>query len=349
MQSSERAKPPVGIIFDSDLGNSIDDMLALAILYGLDVKGEARVVAISLTTSSLKTAAFCDAVANFYAGGPGLRRGLPIGLAADGRISGESPMVTVPLAKTDASGKPVYAYSIHKLTDTAEVAPLIRNAFTAQHDQNAIAILAGPATNLAKVLDLSGAKEIIARKVRFLCMMGGAFPDGAPEFNVKSDIAAARKVLAEWPTPIVASGYEVGESLLYPGASIEKDFNWTPNHPIADAYRAYRKMPYDAPTWDATAVLYAVRPHAGYFKVSEPGTITVLDDGRTRFTPSPEGRHRYLILDPSQKERILSDYVALASAKPVPRLPRFLQQQQQQQRQADPPKPPAPKLPGTTK
>ena len=100
-------------------------------------------------------------------------------------------------------------------------------------------------------------------------------------------------------------------------------------------------MPYDTPTWDLTAVLYAVRPDAGYFKLSDPGTIKVLDDGRTKFTPAMEGKHRYLILDPAQKERIIETFTEIASAKPVPRQSRFRQQQQQQQ---PPPKPPRPSL-----
>jgi hypothetical protein len=101
-------------------------------------------------------------------------------------------------------------------------------------------------------------------------------------------------------------------------------------------------MPYDAETWDLTAALYAVRPQEGYFRLSDPGTITVLDDGRTKFTPSPEGKHRYLILDPAQKDRIIKTYIELISAKPVPRPTRFRpqQQQQQQEKQAPPAKPP---------
>ena len=59
MQFPEQGKPPVGIIFDSDFGNRIDDTLALALLYGFDGKREARVVSVSITKSNLKAAAFC--------------------------------------------------------------------------------------------------------------------------------------------------------------------------------------------------------------------------------------------------------------------------------------------------
>ena len=348
MQFPEQGKPPVGIIFDSDIGNRIDDTLALALLYGFDGKREARVVSVSITKSNLKAAAYCEAVGRFYAGAvsgafSAVGRTLPVGLATDGKMPEDMPLFTVPLAKVNADGAPVYSHGIEKLNDTAEPTPLIRNAFTAQHDQNCIVVLAGPATNLVKVLDLPGVKEVIVKKVRFLSVMGGAFPQGGPEFNMKTDIPAARKLFAEWPTPIVASGYEVGEALLFPASSIENDFSWSPAHPVVDAYRAYKPMPYDAPTWDMTAMLYAVRPEAGYFKLSEPGTISVLSDGSTKFSAAAGGKHRYLILDPSRKEDIVKTYTEMVSAKPVPRQPRRRpQQQEQEQKQQKPPEPPKP-------
>ena len=346
MQFPEQGKPPVGIIFDSDLGNRIDDTLALALLYGFDGKREARVVSVSVSKSNLKVSAFCEAVGHFYAGAvsgefAAFGRTLPVGLSTDGKMPEDTPLLTVPLAKVNAEGAPIYSHGIEKLNDTAEPTALIRNAFTAQHDQNCIVVLAGPATNLVKVLDLPGVKDVILKKVRFLSLMGGAFPHGASEFNVKTDIPAAQKLFAEWPTPIVASGYEVGEALLFPASSIENDFSWSPAHPVVDAYRAYKAMPYDAPSWDMTAVLYAVRPEAGYFKLSEPGTISVLSDGSTRFSTSAGGKHRYLILDPARKENIIKTYIEIASAKPLPKQPRRRQQpQEQQQKPPEPPKPP---------
>ena len=60
-------------------------------------------------------------------------------------------MLTVPLSKQNAEGEPLYSHGIRKLNDTAEVTALIRNSFTAQHDQNCIVVLVGPATNLVKV------------------------------------------------------------------------------------------------------------------------------------------------------------------------------------------------------
>jgi inosine-uridine nucleoside N-ribohydrolase len=344
MQSMGQAKPAVGIIFDSDMGETIDTALALGMLFGFDGKNEARVAALSVSKSNLKAAAFCDAVRSFYASATnprfrGFFRGLPIGLAMDGLMPDDTPLLTEPLSKVNTEGAPAYEHSIRSVNDTSEVDALIRNALTAQHDENAIVVLSGPATNLVKALELRGVKDLIAQKVRLLSVAGGAFPDGGPECHVKTDIAAAKKLFAEWPTPIVAAGHEVGDSLLYPASSIERDFAWAPTHPIVDAYRAHQPMPYDAPTSAMAAVLQAVRPKENYFTLSDPGVISVRDDGRTQFTPSPAGKHRYLIVDPAQRDRIVKTYTELASAKPVPRQPRFrIQQEEQQQQQQQQPK-----------
>lgn len=332
----ERPLPPVGIVFDCDMGNAIDDALALAMLYGFAGKQEAeiRLASVSVTKSNLQAAAFCDALALFYrrasldaleaAGGPKLpdyllrRRGLPIGYSDKGWMPDDSPMLAQPLARTDSAGEPLYPHGVESVKDTAMPGPLMRNALTAQHDQNCIVVLTGPASNLAELLDMPDAKPIIEAKVRRLVMVGGAYREGGPEFNVESDIDATRRVLAEWPTPIVAAGHEAGRDLLYPAESIETDFAWAADHPVADAYRAYSPMPYDAPTWGLTAVLYAVRPEGGYFHLSDPGTIGVLDDGRTRFAPSTEGRHRYLILDGTQKAAVIQAYREWVGARPDP-------------------------------
>jgi hypothetical protein len=74
---------------------------------------------------------------------------------------------------------------------------------------------------------------------------------------------------------------------------------------VADAYRSYMPMPYDRPTWDLTSALYAIRPGRQYFALSPAGRVSVDEDGQTRFTPAPEGKHRYLILEDGQRARTL--------------------------------------------
>ncbi len=291
MQFPSAAKPPVGVLFDSAMGR-IDDVLALAMLHGFEGKDQARIAAVCVSSGDLQAARFCDTLAHFYASATTGTAAMfmhftPIGLA-DGKPAAEPAMFK------PATANPAYASSIKSIDDTADPGTLIRNALTAQYDQNAAVVLSGPATDLAKLLDMYGVKDWIARKVRLLTVA---------ETGVEADAAAARKVFAGWPTPIVTVGREIGEALPFPGESVARDFASSTNHPVVDAYRAYRPMPYDAPSGAMAAVLYAVRPNDGYFKLSGSGPL------------------RSLVLDPEQKERIIRAYIELASAKPVPRKP----------------------------
>lgn len=273
MQFPAVAKPPVGIVFDTAM-DRIGDVLALALLHGLDGKSEARIAAVSVSRPDLAAAQFCDTIALFYASattGPAAAfiHLTPIGLA-DGSPAATPPMFSVPFEPKS---------TVRGIDDTADPATLIRNMLLAQYDQNAAIVLSGPPADLARLLEMDGAKDLVARKVRLLCVVDPAAP------------------IAGWPTPVVTVGADIGEALPFPGASIDKDFAYAPSHPVAAAYRAYKPMPYDASTTAMAAILYAARPKETYFKVT---------DGKLTF-------------DSDQKDRIVKAYVDLASAKPVPR------------------------------
>ena len=327
-QRGPAVRPPIGIAFDGDLGNRIDAILAVAMLNGLTAKTEARRISLSVSRPSLASAQIADVVAGFYRGRPAGAATGGVGAITEGMlgmpeggpaVTSDKPVLASTLEKKSADGSPVYTSAITGLVGTAESAVLIRNLLLAQHDGNAAIVLAGPATGVVRLLDLYRSGPQITAKCRQLVVAAGSFPAGAADATIKADVAAAKRLFAEWQTPIVAVGSEVGDALPYPGASIEKDFAWAPVHPVVDAYRSVKPMPYDAPAPALAAVLYAVHPDDGYFKVSDPGTITVLDDGRTRFTPGAEGKHRYLIADPALKEKVLAVYTAMVSAPPAPR------------------------------
>ncbi len=149
-----------------------------------------------------------------------------------------------------------------------------------------------------------------------LSAMAGNFLEEVPEFNVFVDRDSAAKVFSTWPTEIVFSGFEIGHAIPYPAVSIEEDFGYVKNHPIADAYRAYSSMPYDRPTWDLTSVLFAVRPNRGYFGFSRPGIVSVDQQGRTSFQENETGKHRHLTVSERQKETTLEALIQLTSQPP---------------------------------
>lgn len=323
-------KPALGVIYDSSMGTRIDEALGMAVLYGLDGKEECRVVGVGVSKANLRAAALAEVIGRFYAGAVSgaifaTGRTLPVGLSVEGKLPEDTPMLAA-LDRKREDGKPAYEHGIHHLNDTAEVQAVIRNALTAQHDENAAIVMAGAATDLAQVLALPGARQWVERKVCLLALVD------APLYW-QADLAAARQVLAGWPAPVVAAGEDIARALVFPGASIEKDFAWNPMHPVADTYRAAAPMPYDAPAPAMAAVLYAVRGEKSGLAVSEPGTIEIGDDGKSRFTASAGGRHRMLRLDAAQKAAVLRTCIELASARPVVRQRRFPRQQQQQQQQ----------------
>jgi inosine-uridine nucleoside N-ribohydrolase len=172
-----------------------------------------------------------------------------------------------------------------------------------------VIVQVGFSTNLAHLLNDS--HELFARKVKLLVMMAGNFAKRDPEFNIKMDIPSAQKLLREWPTPIVASGFEIGNSMLFPASSITRDF--AGQNPVADAYRNYMKFPYDRPTWDVTAALYAIRPDDGYFSLSESGSIHVDATGVTTLIPAAGGKHRYMVMNDVQRARALEAMILLSS------------------------------------
>ena len=316
--AAEAGIRPIPVIFDTDIGNDVDDALALAMLHALETRGEAHLLAVTITKDNKWAAPFVNLVNTFYG-----RPRVPIGVVKNGKTPEDSAMIRVPSERKTPDGRLVYPRDIIDGSAAPDALPVLRSALAGEPDDSVVIIQVGFSTNLARLLDtgadgsspMSG-KDLARRKVHLLCCMAGSYASGTPEYNVRMDLSAARKLFTEWPTPIVASGLEMGQSILYPAISIERDFAYVADHPISEAYRNYKKMPYDRPTWDLTAVLYAIRPDRGYFDLSPPGWITVGDDAVTRFEPSANGSRRYLIVNDKQRERALEAMIYLASQPP---------------------------------
>lgn len=309
---------PTGIIFDTDMGNDVDDALALAMLHAFQNRHEVNLLAVTITKDNKWAAPYVDLVNTFYG-----RPEIPIGMVRNGKTPESNPMIQIPSERRRADGSFVYAHRILDGTQAPEAASLLRQTLAKQKDGSVVVVQVGFSTNLARLLETKpdaaspdDGPALVRRKVRLLSVMAGNFANGQPEFNLAKDVPAAVKLFHDWPTPIVVSGFEIGVALPFPAANIEHDFAYVQDHPVAEAYRSYMKMPYDRPTWDLTAMLFAVRPDNKYFSLSPPGTITVLTDGSSHFEPSPAGNHRYLILRDEQRARTLEAMILLSSQPP---------------------------------
>ncbi len=320
------AKQPVPLIFDTDIGNDVDDVLALGMIHALQSRGECKLLAVTITKDHPLAASFVDAVNTFYG-----RGNVPIGVCRSGVTNTEGKFIGLG-AKMDGD-RLRYPHDLLSGDNAPDAVEVLRKVLAAAEDGSVVIAQVGFSTNLANLLDskpdehsrLTG-EELVAKKVRLLSMMAGAFkqivgsggkPHDHKEFNVVKDIPAAKKLADSWPVPIVWSGFEIGLNLPYPHQSIERDYSYVEHHPLREAYVLYNPPPHDRPTWDLTAVLYGVRPEHEYFGVSEPGVVTVADDGLTTFSASDGGRHRYLIVDDARKSRILEALQLLSSQPPM--------------------------------
>jgi len=312
-------REPVRLIFDTDMGNDIDDALALGVIHALHSRGECRLLAVTLSKDNEFSGPFVDLVNTFYGRGD-----VPVGVVRDGKTPADGNYIRPPCQAQDG-GKPRYPHDLASGKDAPEAVGLLRQVLAGQPDGSVVIAVVGFSTNLARLLDsppdghspLRG-MDLVVRKCRLLSSMAGMFEKGNQhkEYNVVEDLPAARKVFAGWPTPIVVSGFEIGLAIQYPAVSIEQDYGYVKHHPLAEAYRYYMKMPYDRPTWDLTAVLFAVRPERGYFGLSEPGRVLIDGEGHTTHAPSPDGKHRYLTVTPEQIARVREALVQLASQPP---------------------------------
>ncbi|WP_419192533.1 nucleoside hydrolase [Kolteria novifilia] len=323
---AEEVSRPVPIIFDTDIGNDVDDVLALGMIHALESRGECELLAVTITKDHPLAAPFTDAVNTFYGQGD-----IPIGVTRSGVTAQKGKFVG--LAEQKDGGRPRYAHDLASGKSAPDAVKVLRESLGGADDHSVVIIQVGFSTNLAELLESKpddasplGGAELVKKKVRLLSIMAGAFGEipgmegkfaTYKEYNVFKDVPSARKLARDWPTPIVWSGFEIGRALPYPHESIAKDYDYVEHHPLAESYVLYTKPGHDRPTWDLTSVLYAVRPGDGYFDLSAPGIVRVTEEGITQFEESSGGKHRYLVVKDQQRPRTLEALIQLSSQPPV--------------------------------
>lgn len=299
--NSSYAATPIPVIFETDMGNDIDDVLALDMLYKYQDAGDVEIVLISNNKGNAMSAPFIHIMNAFY-GYPNI----PVATS------------TTDLLPLQKQKKPSYVeivaqsglFPARNDVRTFDSVEKYRQTLASQPDNSVVVISVGFSTNLRRLLEsqpdkysnLTG-RELVARKVKHLSMMGGNFNEKKmKEFNIRFDFDAARIVFSDWPTDILLSPWEVGGNIFFKCSDLQK-ITYAKNHPIKIAYESYLTMPYDRECWDQTSVLAAIEAPQKWFGLSPRGTVSVDEVGRTEFTPSPDGRIKLLKVTPKQAEK----------------------------------------------
>ncbi|MGI5847786.1 MAG: nucleoside hydrolase [Candidatus Cryptobacteroides sp.] len=313
----------INIIMETDIGNDVDDALAMDLLYKYLDEGKINLLAVNINKEGQAPAEYVDILNTWY-GYPEI----PIGVIRDGADCEDDAInyAKAVVMLKDSAGAPAFTRTLQEYDSLPDAHILYRKLLSEAEDHSVVITSVGFSTNLIRLLetsadeysDLTG-KELVAEKVKLLVTMAGNFEDpDFHEYNVVKDIPAAKVIFEEWPTPVVTSPFEIGIKIQYPGSSIENDFGWAPMHPVVEGYKAYQPMPYDRPTWDLTAVLYAVEGES-WFKVSPAGEIKVTEAGSTLFTENENGTRRYLSVDAAQADSIKTHFIGMITSIPEKR------------------------------
>src|SRR5665213_1516229 len=172
-----RGKPSAGAFYDSDFA-TIDELLGIGLLNGMQGKNDCRVAIVTMSRPNLAVTGYIDAVERYYRGPAGnFAQVPPIGMRTAGQAGETSPAFTAAFEKNTK-----LVNHVKSVIDTGDPNTLFRNYLEAQYDQNGFFILAGPATNLAAALEFRGMKDLIAAKIKYLVA-------ALPERNIKADAA----------------------------------------------------------------------------------------------------------------------------------------------------------------
>jgi hypothetical protein len=149
-QGAGRGGPaPIGIVYNTSMARP-DAALALGALFAFAGRREARVGAVCVTGAGLDTAIYCDIVNRFYTPGPprNSNQMLAIGLAATNPLPPDAPMVQPAIARRADNGEPLFARSIHRVSDTSQAEAVLRNGVILTAES--AVVLSAPATQLAR-------------------------------------------------------------------------------------------------------------------------------------------------------------------------------------------------------
>src|SRR4029077_20834918 len=148
LAAAKESDDRVRLIFDTDMGNDIDDALALGVIHALQSRGECELLAVTLSKDNEFAAPYVDLVNTFYG-----RAGTPVGVVRAGKTPEDSKYIRLPSEAKSENGKQRYPHRLLSGKDAPEAVGLLRKTLAAQPDGSVVIAVVGFSTNLARLLD----------------------------------------------------------------------------------------------------------------------------------------------------------------------------------------------------
>src|SRR5438270_4007607 len=135
---------PTPVIFDTDMGNDVDDALALAMLHALESRGECRLLGVTVTKDNPWAPVYVDLVNTFYGRGQ-----IPVGMVKGGVTPESSRMIQAPSMRQRPDGTLLYPRRLADGAEAVEAGALLRRLLAAEKDGSVVIVQVGFSTNLA--------------------------------------------------------------------------------------------------------------------------------------------------------------------------------------------------------
>ncbi len=285
-------KKPVKIIYETDMCATVDDVGGLAMIHGLQNRGETELLAVCLNaTGDPDGAAAIDAINTWYGRGD-----IPVGIWKG------------PFPDPDTS-KYMHALTLlpHDLDSKSAPSALdtYRKVLIKQPDKSVTIISTGYLQNLDELL--RNEPDLIALKVKELVIMG-AYQNDPEHFVLHDTEKAAQNVIKNWPTPLVF--HLLGEGIM--SGSRFKDAPL--ENPVRMAYFLQLGPSFpDNASWDQMTILYAVRGLSGYFKRISTGTGMLVGGYKWDFLTRKDSRLDAILPEESYA-KIIEDLMMMPPA-----------------------------------
>lgn len=287
----------VKLLIDTDLGGDCDDVGAIALANILKNKEQLELLGMTHTTS-LPWGVCCIDIINRYYQNP-----MELGANMDENYCNEN-------CNTYAQKMAESFFSSYQdRNDAEEATHYLRRILSKQEDHSITIVCIGQLINMARLLQSQKDEfaeengiELVRKKVKEFVVMGGLFTNENEkvffegqqydiEYNIACDIPSARYFIRHVPVRVTFSDFLCGNQIHTLGPLIKKK---DMSNPVTFAYVHFSNKARES--WDLLTLYYAVYHDQKIFSVSENGTISIDQNGKTTFSTKKKSNHFYLKL-----------------------------------------------------
>ncbi|NBW19053.1 MAG: hypothetical protein EBR82_64865, partial [Caulobacteraceae bacterium] len=277
----------IPLILDTDFSSDVDDLGDVALACAMHKLGVVNLLCVSCDTSADKSPGAISATMKWW--------GVTSPTIGTWKGSTFDPGVSQNKAWRD------YIYDTYDrngvgLASTVEDGnTTMRRALAARQRRDAVIITTGPLNAMQALMNSTAdsvssmtGMELLAAKCKVMYAVVGIFPTGT-EWNAQQHPASANDVAANWPTPIVWTGIEIGNTVLSGGPLTAK----AADDLMRNGFSYVPASNSTRPAWGQLGIMAAAQANADFGMVRGTAAFNA-STGANTWTNSSTGNHYYL-------------------------------------------------------